>query len=425
MILTEEEELMLRGKYGPGVQTSIEFLVKLGEAFGAPRLVDVSSVHIHCAIPYDLLLEMTEGVERCRAPIITTHAHPYPHLLDPDVCEKIGLPYEYDTYEAIHNGSWIAIENEFRRLGFLLTYTCTPFYAGNLPKFGDVISWGGSSGVITCNSMFGACGGRDSVPVNLAAGITGKCPYMGTVVKEERFGEVLFRSADLKFEDFRDADYGALGYYIGEKAGSRNVVIEGLPKTITLDHFRHLVSAMPVSGAVTMCHVVGITPEARTLSEALGGRTPQTILPVAEEDIRRAVNKLTTADSDKVDLVKLGCPHCSLSELRNIASLLAGQKVHPNVILLIATSKQIYTIAKTSGYVDIIKKAGGVFTNTCVGSQDPFNTLGPELGIKTAATNSARAAHYSVRTSKGKVKMLYGSTRECLSAAISGKWRAV
>jgi len=181
---------------------------------------------------------------------------------------------------------------------------------------------------------------------------------------------------------------------------------------------------MPVSGATNICHVVGVTPEALTLDEALGGGKPEEVITVGRGQIKEAVDKLTTADSDRVDLVKFGCPHCSISELRNIASLLDGKKVHSDVRLFVATAKQIYVLAEDMGYVDTIKKAGGVFTNTCVGSQDPFNLLGPGLGVKTVATNSARSAHYSARTSGGKVKLLYGSMKQCLDSAISGKWRA-
>jgi len=90
----------------------------------------------------------------------------------------------------------------------------------------------------------------------------------------------------------------------------------------------------------------------------------------------------------------------------------------------VATAKQIYVLAEAMGYVDIINQAGGVFTNTCVGSQEPFNFIGPKLGIEVVATNSARSAHYSARTSGGKIKLLYGSMEQCIDSAITGKWSA-
>ncbi len=422
MFLTTEEEGMLNGGYGPGIKRSMELLVKLGEAFDAERLISAQSAHIHCAVPLDLLSELTEGASRC--PIMTTtHPTAYPDVLDPVGCKRIGLPENYDIYEFIHGGPWSQIEGIFKKLGYLLTYTCVPFLVGNLPKMGDVISWGGTSGAVAATSMFGACGSRDSVPANVATSVTGRAPFIGMAIKHNRYAQVLVELDRLDSDNFTNADYGALGYYIGGKTESKNVVINGL-KTLTLEQFRYLVSPMPVSGATNICHVVGVTPEAKTLAEALGGGKPEEVITVGKDQVKEAVDKLTTAHSDKVDLVKFGCPHCSIIELRNIASLLDGKKVHPNVRLFVATAKQIYVLAEAMGYVDIIKQAGGVFTNTCVGSQDPFNFIGPDLGVKVVATNSARSAHYSARTSGGKIKLLYGSMKQCIDSAITGKWRA-
>jgi predicted aconitase len=423
MFLTREEQGMLNGEYGPGIQRSMQLLVKLGEAFDAERMVTAQSAHIHCAVSYDMLLELTEGAGQCRV-ITTTHPNAYPDVLDPAGCRRIGLPENYDIYEFIHAGPWHKIEDIFKRLGYFLTYTCIPFYVGNLPKTGDVISWGGTSGAVTATSMFEACGSRDSVPANVATSITGRAPYMGMVIKENRYAQALVELGRLDFDNFTNADYGALGYYIGGQTGSKNVVVNGLPKTLSLEQFRYLVSPMPVSGATNICHVVGVTPEARTLDEALGDKKPEMVIKAGKDQIKEGVDKLVTADSDQVDMVKFGCPHCSIVELRHIASLLAGKRVNANVRLFVATAKQIYVLAEAMGYVDIIKQAGGVFTNTCLGSQDPFNLLGPKLGVKIVATNSARSAHYSARTSGGKVKLLYGSTEQCIDAAITGKWRA-
>jgi len=419
--LTKEEKGMLNGEYGPGIQRSMELLVKLGEAFGAERMVMAQSAHIHCAVSLDLLSELTESATQCRV-TTTTHANADPNVLDPIGCKRIGIPESYDLYEFIHGGPWSKVVDIFKRLGYLLTNTCIPFYVGNLPKMGDVISWSGSSGVVTANSMFSASGSRDSVPANVATSVTGRVPSIGLTIKENRYAQVLVELDRLDLENFTNADYGALGYYIGGKTGSKNVVINGLPKTLTLEQFRYIASPMPVSGATSICHVVGVTPEARTLDEALGGGKPEEVITVGRDQIKEAVDKLTTAHSNEVDLVKFGCPHCSIIELRNIASLLRGKKVHSNVRLLVATGKQVYTLAEVMGYVDIIKKAGGVFTDCCLGSQDPFNTIGPKLGVKIAATNSARSAHYSARTSGGKIKLLYGSMKQCIDSAITGKW---
>ena len=46
MHLTREEERMLDGEYGWACQTCMRILVKLGELYGATKLIPISSAHI-------------------------------------------------------------------------------------------------------------------------------------------------------------------------------------------------------------------------------------------------------------------------------------------------------------------------------------------------------------------------------------------
>jgi predicted aconitase len=424
VFLTKEEERMLRGEYGPGIQRSMELLVEIGEAFDAKNMILAQSAHVHGAMPLDLLSELTESVSQCRV-MTTTHGNAVPDALDPEGCRRIGIPEGYDIYELVHGGPWNEIVAIFKRLGYFLTNTCIQFLVGNLPRRGDVISWGGSSGALIANSMLGACASRDSIPVNVATSVTGRVPCIGMAVKENRYARILVKVEGLDLENLSNEDYGALGFYTGGKTGIKNVVIEGLPDNLTFEQFRYLTSPMPVSGATSVCHVVGVTPEASTLNEALGGKKPEEVITIGKAQIREAMEKLTTAESNNVDLVKMGCPHCSITEIRNIVSLLGERKVHPNVRFWIATAKQVYTLAQEMGYVDTIKQAGGVFTDCCIGSADPFNFIGPKLGIVTVATNSARSANISARASGGRVRILYGTMKHCIDAAITGRWRVV
>ena len=45
MLLTDEEKRMLGGEYSPGIQRSMDLLVKLGESFDAERMVPISYGH--------------------------------------------------------------------------------------------------------------------------------------------------------------------------------------------------------------------------------------------------------------------------------------------------------------------------------------------------------------------------------------------
>jgi hypothetical protein len=269
------------------------------------------------------------------------------------------------------------------------------------------------------NSIFAATAGRESASTALAAAITGVTPYMGLLRKENRHAEVLVKVDGFDFDKFTNADYGALGYYIGSMAGTRNVAIDGLPTTVSLEQCKFVTSPLPVSGACTICHIIGLTPEAPTLEAALGGKKAKKELKVGEKEIKETYGELTNATDRKVDLITIGCPHCLISELREIASLLEGKKVKEGVRLLVATSSPTYALAKDAGYADIIERAGSIISNCCASGSNPLILLD---GVRVVATNSSRGAHYMQRITAGKIKTWYGDVKNCINAAITGKW---
>jgi hypothetical protein len=46
MLLTREDEAMLNGEYGQGPEIAMSILVKLGEMYGADRMLKIENVHI-------------------------------------------------------------------------------------------------------------------------------------------------------------------------------------------------------------------------------------------------------------------------------------------------------------------------------------------------------------------------------------------
>ncbi|MGD9139817.1 MAG: aconitase X, partial [Desulfobacterales bacterium] len=171
------------------------------------------------------------------------------------------------------------------------------------------------------------------------------------------------------------------------------------------------------SGGIMMYHIVGLTPEAPTLEAAFGGRKIQKTLKYGQAERRETYETLNTADDSSVDVINIGCPHYSLEQLRDVARLLDGKKVHSNVTLWIWTAHQLKDIADRNGYTDIILKAGGqVMTDTC-----PLNTNLFPPGTKVVATDSAKQAHYTPAITGFDV--WFGTMRDCVDAAISGKWK--
>jgi hypothetical protein len=71
------------------------------------------------------------------------------------------------------------------------------------------------------------------------------------------------------------------------------------------------------------------------------------------------------------------------------------------------------------GYVEIIERAGGlVLADLCVAPGAPFHLV---QGVKTVAINSARGAYFIPGACN--VDVIFGDTKDCVQAAIDGKWR--
>ena len=172
------------------------------------------------------------------------------------------------------------------------------------------------------------------------------------------------------------------------------------------------------SGGIQMYHILGVTPEANTFEAAFGSKNPKEIIHYGKAERIRTYENLNSAKDERVDLVILGCPHYSLEQLREVAGLLDGKKVHENVFLWIWTAHQLKDIADRNGYTDIISRAGGyLLTDSC-----PLNTNLFPKGTRVVATDSAKQAHYGPPI--GGVEVWFGTIEECVDCAITGKWRA-
>jgi predicted aconitase len=257
------------------------------------------------------------------------------------------------------------------------------------------------------------------MPSVIAAAIAGVTPEYGLHLKENRYGQVLVDLSGLDHSSLRLSDYSAIGSYVGRTLVSKNPVIVGLPRAFSQDQIRFLISAMPTAGAISLCHLVGITPEAPTVEAALGGKPPEARISVGIEEMKSSYRKLTTTPKEDVDLVTFGCPHCSIPQIREIASLLEGKRVSPNTRLWVATSGHLRNLAQRMGYVETIERAGGlVLADLCVAPGAPFHLV---QGVKTVAINSARGAYFIPGACN--VDVIFGDTKDCIQAAIDGKWR--
>ena len=406
--LTKEEQAMARGDRGPGVRRAMEILVKFTEAMGGDRLVRVASAHIMPKEPPELLRELTDGVTDAGASMVTLH--PFMSAFSPVSWRKMGVPTAFGEEELARHEERLP---SYEKCGFLQTFTCLPILVGNLPRKGQCVSWIGSGAQLLVNSLVGARCNRDGAVMTLVAAITGRAPRYGLFLDENRYGEVLVRFEGVDVSALTFTELGAVGYHVGALAGSRNVVMDGVPADFDFDRLKHLLAPMPVSGAVSLCHVVGVTPEAPTLEAALGGGEPSLTVVVRPEDIRRSLAGYAGDGSAQADLAIFGCPHCTVSEVKTLAGLLSGRTLASGKRLWIGMPYQHYALAQTMGYVAPIEAVGGVFASACMATI-PDSPL-PE-NVRVVATNSFKAAHYIARLTKGRVKVLVADMDRCVDA---------
>jgi len=402
---------MAVGKYGKGIEKAINVLIKFGNTFGAEKLIKITSAHAMPKEPPELLLEFSEGL--IGVPVLTT-LHPLMSVFSPDKYKEMGIKNDFAQEELPICKKRAEMH---QKLGFNRTYSCLPFLAGNIPRPGESISWIGSCAQIFANSYLGARTNRDGTIINLCSAITGRTPYCGLHLDENRYAKLLVKFDGIDFDNVTDSDIGAIGYYIGAIAMNRNVVFDGIPRDYGIDKLKYLMAPLSTSGSVSICHVVGITPEAPDLQTALGGKKPEEVVTVGPREMLATKQEFMGTFKNKVDLVIIGCPHTTIEEIKGIAWLLNGKRIGKNQRLWIGTGEQNYQLAKIMGYANIIEKAGGVISSTCMATI-PDSPL-PE-DVRVIKTNSYKAAHYIESFQKGKVSVIIDDLANCIKSAITG-----
>jgi len=397
MNLTQKEQRMLNGEEGYAVRKSMEILVALGDIYGAESLIKVGSVQV-AGVSYhnlgDAGLEFLNELARDgRVKVLTTLN---PAGMDLENWRSLGISEEFAKKQNL-------VIDAFTRMGILISCTCTPYLIGNLPRYGEHVAWSESSAVTFANSVIGAKTNREGGPSALAAAFVGKTPCYGLHLDENRVPDIHVKvTAELA----KLSDWGALGYSIGKKAENRIPYITGIAEA-GLDELKSFCASVVTYGAKPLFYMQGITPGAESC------QIPAESVRVEQSDIQDAYDNINDEVTD-IDFVCVGCPHCSIKEIAEIAELLRGKKVSESTEFWVATSRSAKQLADKRGYTKVIERAGGKFAcDTCM-------AVAPLKGrFKALATTSAKGCFYS-RQNNMKTKM--GSLEECISAAVTGKW---
>ena len=372
MYISKDEEKMLNGENGEVTERLFRLLVRLGDIYGADKMIPVGSVQV-AGVSYksvgDPGTEFLEDMASKGAKVqVLTYLNPAG--MDLENWKELGFPADFAKNQ-------LRIMDAFRKMGIVVTSTCTPYLAGNLPRFREHIAWSESSAVSFSNSVIGARTNREGGPSALAAAICGRTPNYGLHLWEKRQPAIQIDvSADLNFS----SDFGALGYYVGKQVKNKIPYFTGI-KNANTDQLKALGAAMAASGAVALYHIEGLTPEADLVK--IKGLEK---INVTKKDIKDTYDKLNTGK--KPDIVILGCPHASLREISALADKLDGK--HLKKPVWICTSRMVKEAAERMGYCEIIAKAGGsVVADTCM-VVSPIE----EMGYKTTGVNSGKAANY-------------------------------
>lgn len=423
MYLTKEDEEMLSGEYGDLVQEAMRFLVKLGEAYDAEKMIDITYSYAYLfsrewgkgALNVELLKEAAKSGVKVKVPTINWNYGL--EVISPRAQKEADVPS--DMFESVKLDAELC-----KKFGIIAVDTCAPFLIDPMERFplGTHISSIESGAITYYNTVWGVRTNRDGLSAFLSA-ITGRYPEFGYHLDENRVGKYLF---DVKVELKDHTDYSLLGFYIGKTVGDEVPVITGI-KNPGIEDLKAITCSMAVGGSVTLAHIVGITPEARTLDMAFGKEKPKEKISLTSKELESTREELADREEgETVDFVELGCPHAGIHEIAKIAKLLNGKKIKDGVKLHVQTAPTIAYLAKTNGYADIIENSGATIMSICPvlnpGIPGPrYCQSHPKYTVGNLASNSTKAVFYGPLNTNCRKRFL-GNTEKCIKAALTGKW---
>jgi predicted aconitase len=385
MYLTKEEEKTLNGEQGWAYETAMKILVRLGDLFGASHLIPINSAHVS-GVSYKTMgdsVDFLDALVRAGGKVHVP-ATLNPSSFDPEYLAR-KVPREYREGQ-------LRIINLYRKMGFEFTLTCTPYYIRE-PQRGWHLAWSESSAVMYANTVLGAWTNREGGPSALAAALVGKTPNHGMHQAENRQPNILIK---VESSPVNETEFGALGIHVGKFLKEKIPLFTGL-SNYTKEDLKQLGAGMATTGMTSMFHY-----------QELPKKEDLETVSVESKDIQSTIENLSTA-SAVPNLIFIGCPHCSLKEIRKAAEYLKGKKVKTGTELWICTSQHVKEKAKT--HVETIEMAGGhVLCDTC-----PIVAWTKNLGIETVMTNSAKAAYYA--PTYNEVDVTLAPLKQCIDTA--------
>ncbi len=333
MILTQEQQAMLNGDKGETLAKVMKTLVMYGDAFGAERMVPVTSKYNHLVTSFGLKM-MTPVFDLMQQLIDAGVTSGQKFSVDPRPIDKnvpanllqklIFNKFMYSTQDFY--------EDQLQKLGLMSddAFTCTCYMSevGNRPEKGEVLSWAESSAVVYANSVLGARCNRNSGIIDIMGSIAGYVPEFGLLTDEGRRATWI-----VEVKTTKKPDAQLLGSAIGMKVMEAVPYIKGLDKILgtslddaTCTYLKDFGAATASNGAVGLYHIENLTPEAKELGEALIAEGAQ-VYVVDDAELERVYKSYPViwknADA-KPKLCFMGCPHMSLEQLKDWTERVEG-----------------------------------------------------------------------------------------------------
>ena len=387
MFLTKQQEKMLEGEMGEVISKNMSLIVKLGEINEAKKLIPIKSAQI-AGVSYFTVGEAIfsffnlfskENVK------VKVPSWLNPAGMDRKNWEKMGITERFAEKQ-------FQIIQKYEEMGVESTLTCTPYLIGYQPNYGEHLAWSESSAVVMANSFFGARTNREGGPSALAAALTGFTAEYGFHLTEKRQPTIKV-NVETNLDTL--ADFSVLGYWYGKNFHGETPFITGLSQ-LSINEAKMLSSAIAASGSVTLFHAKNLSPESEIVS--LDNIKEKIIF--SESEKQSVYDCFTQKDTD-FDLVVIGCPHASLTELVIIHRSLKDNVLKRDLKFWVFTSQKVSNSNKFKSIQRCLeKKRIEIFTDTCMVVSPIVRTK-----YKHILTNSAKASKYLSNSKQTKVTL--------------------
>ena len=347
MVLTPEQEAILNGAKGETMAKVMKTLIMYGEAFGAEKLVPITSKNNHLVTSFGLkVMSPVYDLMQTLLDAGVTSGQKFsvdPRPVDKNVPANLLQKLIFNKFMYSKQDFY---EKQLKALGLMdkdaFTCTCYMDEVGNKPNKGDILSWAESSAVVYANSVLGARCNRNSGIIDIMGSIVGYVPYFGLLTDEGRKATWV-----IKVETTNKPEAQLLGSAIGMKVMEDVPYVKGLDKWIGTElndeacsYLKDFGAATASNGAVGLYHIDNLTPEAAELGESLIAEgAKEYIIDDAElQKVKDNYPVIWKKPDAAPKLCFVGCPHLSLQQLKDWTdNIEAGLKKNGNKTVTIPT----------------------------------------------------------------------------------------